>query len=95
MSQFGLRLENQQPGEAAMLVELQHDWEFLQQLARQFPDEMAVRRHLAFSVLPQFHCDQMSIKANFNAAFLQPHQPIRRDGPIALAKPARVGAMLI
>src|ERR1035437_7006255 len=69
---FILRLENHQPGETATFVKLQHDREIPQQLARQFPDKMAVRRHLSTFVLAQLHRDQVRVEANFNSAFLQP-----------------------
>src|ERR1017187_9264248 len=48
-----LRLEDRQPGEAAALIELQHHREVPQQFARQLPDKVAVRWHLAALVLPQ------------------------------------------
>src|ERR1039458_6109651 len=48
-----LRLEDRQPGEAAGPIELQQPPETAQQLARQLPDKVAVRWHLAALVLPQ------------------------------------------
>ena len=86
MCKFCLGLENHQSGETALFVELQHDGEFLQELARQFRDKMTVWRHLAFNMLPQLHCDHVRVKVDFNSAFLQPHQPVFRDGPIVFAK---------
>src|ERR1017187_4607528 len=67
----------------------------LQQLARQFPDKMAVRRHLAVLVLAQLHSDQVRVEANFNPAFLQSQQPIRRYRPIVLPEPARLAPMRV
>src|ERR1017187_7345910 len=89
----GARFENRQAGELSAFVEFQHHRKFLQKLARQFPDKMAVRGHLAALVLAQFHADEMRIEADFNSTFAQSHQPVRRNRPIVFAKPAVIAAV--
>src|SRR5207249_3509836 len=39
--------------------------------------------------------DQVCVKANFNPAFLQPQQPVRRYRPIVVPEPARLAPMRV
>src|ERR1039458_6335537 len=87
------RPEDRQAGEAAALVELQHHREMAQQLTRQLPDKVAVRRHLAALVLPHLHRHHAGVEANLNPTLHQPHQPVRHDRPIRLPEPAGPAAM--